>query len=283
MFSTLLSSALLFYHVQVPVTDMHENPSVDSAIISQAIFSEEVQILHTQEDWIHIQMGEDGCSGWTRSDAILERMSAYADCTCVTPIVQVNRLAAHVYRTPSTNCGAIMTLPFESRLEAVDPFEDLGSPWITIVLPDTTVAYIQRGDVITDIHPIAKEELSSFSQQFLNLPYTQGGRSSFGYDSSGFIQMLYQQIGFSIPKRVIDQFHWEGFEEISLEELTPGDLIFWGQTASDIQHVGMYIGKEQFIHTVAEEQQPWLRISQLDIPFYSGKEKWSFVIGKRVK
>jgi Cell wall-associated hydrolases (invasion-associated proteins) len=66
------------------------------------------------------------------------------------------------------------------------------------------------------------------SKRFLELPYTWGGRSSFGYDCSGFVQMLYRQMGIFIPRDAIDQMHWEKFTPIPIEEAQLGDLYFLG-------------------------------------------------------
>ncbi len=283
MLSLLLTSVFSFYQVQVPIAPMCQAPDVHSEVVSQAIFAEEVKILEADGDWVKIQTVEDSCSGWTKSDAVFGRESIYADCTCVTPIVEVNRLSAHVYDRQTTLYGPILTLPFESRLEAIDPFEEPDSPWIAIRLLDETPAFIQRGDVTADIHAIPKDELAAFSKRFLELPFTHGGRSSFGYDSSGFIQMLYKQIGSSLPRHVQEQFNWDGFEAVSIEALEPGDLIFWGPSESDIQHVGMFIGDKQFIHTTPKENQPWIRISDLGAPLYKGEQEWKFRAGRRLR
>jgi hypothetical protein len=283
MLSLLLTSVLSFYHVQVPMAPMRQAPGIQSEVVSQAVFAEEVKILETDGDWVKIQTVDDSYSGWTKSDAVIGRERIYADCVCVTPIVEVNRLAAHVYDRQSTLYGPIFTLPFESRLEALDPFEEPDSPWIAIRLPDETPAFIQRGDVTTDIHAILKDELAAFSKHFLNLPFTHGGRSSFGYDSAGFIQMLYKQIGSTLPRHVQKQFNWEGFEAVSINALEPGDLIFWGPSENNIQHVGMSLGHNQFIHTTPKENQPWVRISDLDAPLYKGVQEWKFRAGKRLR
>lgn len=283
MFSILLASALTFFHVQVPVVNIYEKPNDDSGVVSQAIFSEEVHVLHSENNWTQIQMPNDSGLGWIPTNTIFERTAAYADCTCMTPLVQVNSLAADIYRAPCTSDDAIMTLPFESRLESQDPFENPDSDWIQIFLPDSTPGYIQRCNIITDIRLLEKDELDSFSKKFLNVPFTQGGRSSFGYDDSGFTQMLYQQMGFSIPKSVVRQFHWENFEEISLDQLTTGDLIFWGQNADQIEHVGMSIGDGQFIHSATDEQQPRVKINMFDTPFYKSGKRWRYIVGKRIK
>ncbi|MCH9717001.1 MAG: C40 family peptidase, partial [Gammaproteobacteria bacterium] len=47
---------------------------------------------------------------------------------------------------------------------------------------------------------MTKDEMIFLSQKFLGCPYTWGGRSSFGFDCSGFVQMLYKEMGICLPR-----------------------------------------------------------------------------------
>jgi gamma-D-glutamyl-L-lysine dipeptidyl-peptidase len=272
MFLFLL--AAVFYQVQVPVASMHQAPDEKAQVISQANYSEEVKILETRDDWVRIETVDDHCSGWAKSEALLGRETLYADCTCVTPIVEVSCLGAPVYEGQSADAIPLLTLPFESRLEALDPFDHPDSAWITIRLLDDRLAYIQRKDITTEIHAIPKQDLAAFSHRFTHVPFTSGGRSSFGYDASGFVQMLYKQIGYMLPRQAREQFLWDGFETVPLDQLESGDLIFWGATPTNIQHAGLFIGDHQCIH--ADQQE----IGIGDLSFF---QEWPFCEGKRLK
>jgi hypothetical protein len=267
----LLAALLLFHYIQVPVATMREQPSVETKAVSQAIFSEEVKIVEVQEEWVKIAT-VDSCEGWIRKEMLLERDESYADCSCVKPLVEVKRLMAHVYKQPDVGYGPWFTLPFESRLEIASTYSE---DWLTVALPNGEQAYVQGADVSSDTHLLTKEELACFSLRFLNLPFTCGGRSSFGFDSSGLIQMLYRQMGFFLPRTLQEQFAWEGFEPIELQQLEIGDLLFWGASEKEIQQVGMCIADDQFIHVSLRNNQPWVRITNVeeerDWPFYSGR------------
>jgi hypothetical protein len=258
MLTLLLSSVLSFYHIQEPVATLYASPSLDAPAISQGAFAEAVTILDREEGWVKIQLNEDKGCGWAPEDAVCGREKAYADCTCVSPIVEVIRLAAPVYESPSLDAPILLTVPFESHLEADDPYQDPDNPWITVHLPNGTAAYLQRENVTTDIHAIPKEQLLELSQCFFHVPYLPGGRSSFGYDSAGFIQVLYKQIGLMLPSNVPEQFDSDDLEAIDIPE--PGDLLFW-----DTSHVGLYLGNRVFIHAC----EPEIQIDSLDTPPYN--------------
>ena len=283
MLSLLVSSLLVFHYVQAPIVTLREAPSDDAKTVSQAIFAEEVVVLESQGDWMKIETKDDKCAGWTHKAAITERDEAYADCSCITPLVEVTSLSASVYEDKDISNGPTFLLPFECRLEAIDPYDDPDCSWITLRLPDGGQAFIQRHDVTCDIHAISKEEIGEFSRRFLHVPFIGGGRSSFGYDSSGFIQMLYRNMGLTLPRHSHDQCEWEGFEEVSIEMCELGDLIFWGNSESDIQHVGMYLDDYQFIHASPFEEMPGVCISDLNAPLYNGVANWTFRVAKRLK
>lgn len=257
MLTLLLSSVLSFYHIQQPVATLYASPSQDAPAVSQGAFAEAVTILDREEGWVKIQLNEDKGCGWTQEEAVCGREKAYADCTCVSPIVEVTCLSAAVYENPSLDAPVLLTVPFESHLEADDPYQDPENPWIAVHLPNGTPAYVRRENVATDIHAIPKEQLLELSQRFLHVPYLPGGRTSFGYDSAGFIQMLYKQIGLMLPSNVREQFESDDLETIEIPE--PGDLLFWGTS-----HVGLYLGDRAFIHAC----EPCIQISSLDVPPY---------------
>ena len=107
----------------------------------------------------------------------------------------VKSLFASVYRETSiTKHQPLLTLPFEARLE-VSLSRRKRRRWIQVRLPDQREGWIQRGDVTLEATTHVQEEMLMFSRRFLGLPYQWGGTSTFGYDCSGFTQMLLRQTG----------------------------------------------------------------------------------------
>lgn len=266
MYSILL--AVLFTYINIPCADMREEASETSKMASQAIYSEKVEILQEQSDWAKIKT-TDNYSGWVKKKSLFQSKQPFPSSQNAV-VATVYRCAAHVYGVQDTEYGPMMTLPFESLLEVVDEFGNPEGRWIKVKLVDGTTAFIQRGDVSLGPILMGKPEMLSISMSFLGLPYTWGGRSSFGYDCSGFVQMLYRLMGIAIPRDSKDQAAWSGFQEVPIERMLPGDLIFFGSLAPKITHVGMYIGEGRFIHTSSRENKPYLRISRLSDHEWNG-------------
>lgn len=271
---------LVSHFVNVPVTDMRETPSDSAKVVSQAIYSERVDLITENAEWAQIQTS-DGYQGWVKKIALFQ-----TDNFPTTPnalIAKVNRCAAHLYHVNDTEYGPIKTLPFESRLEVIDQFGDLHGRWLKVRGVAGTLGYIQRGDIDLKNSKLTLQEALEFSKRFLDLPYTWGGRSSFGYDCSGFVQMVYRQMGIALPRDSKDQLKWEGFQEVALDSLQPGDLIFFGPAAPKVTHVVLYLGKDNFIHTSTKENKPYLRISHLVDPDWNGTGSLKFRTARRLK
>lgn len=261
------------YYIHTAVAPMRKYPKQEAEVVSQAYFSEEVLLIEKQENFSYVKTLIDQYPGWVENTSLLERKTSFPNSQIV---ATVQRHAAHIYATNDTIYGPFLTLPFESRLEVQSLPEDPSSRWIPITLLDGRSAYVQRGDVSFEEIKKTKNDLIEFSKRFLELPYTWGGRSSFGYDCSGFVQMLYRQMGVFIPRDAIDQMHWEGFSKIPLLAADTGDLIFWGQNEKAITHVGMYLEKDQFIHATVAENAPYLRISSLSSSYWTENGHFSY-------
>lgn len=265
-----------FYYIIEPVADMRAAPERKAEMVSQTLFSEQVRLLDESKEWIKIETAIDQYQGWTERKNLCGRKQPLPSL-----FVTVARLAAHVYGEADTIYGPILTLPFESRLSLVD--DDGISRWIKVALPDGREVYVQRGDVKTEHRILTRSEMCRLSTFFLGLPYTWGGRSSFGYDCSGFVQMLYRQMGVFIPRDSAQQQAWRGFAKASIDQLDSGDLVFFGFSPDQICHVGLWLGEKTFIHAVAvTENAPYVRISSIEDAAWNGSGYYPFIAGRKI-
>ena len=250
------------FYINLPTISMREQPSHQSKIVSEALFAEHVQIHQTQDGWSQITTS-DGYPGWIPSDTLVMRQDPYM------PTLTVTRLAAHLYSTPSIEYGPWKTLPYGSRLMELERDQ---VRWIQVALPDGQVAFIQQGDVALEPPIEHKQDLVLFSERFLGIPYTWGGRSSFGYDCSGFVQMLYSKLGVQLERDAKQQARDVHMLTIAQEQLEPGDLLFFAKSPEHLMgHVGLYLGNGRFIHGSSRESMPWIRYSDLTDREWSGE------------
>lgn len=213
---------------------MRRTSGLEGEVISQAIYSEEVRVLRKEGNALQIQTDE-GYQGWVPAQTVLERepLSHAA--------LPLGSLFNHIYRVQDTRpFPPLTTLPYLSKVEV----ELTDQRWLNAKLIDGTPCFLQQGDLLKNasaVIPLAKK--------FLGLPYTWGGKSSFGFDCSGLIQTLFRSQGVILPRDAKDQASDSRLKTITQEEAGPGDLIFFGQK---IFHVGLIVGQDQFLHaTVA--------------------------------
>lgn len=88
--------------------------------------------------------------------------------------------------------------------------------------------------------------LLNMARQYVGVPYVWAGRSPSGFDCSGFIYYVFDQLGYGLPRMADGQF--EVGIPVSRNSLEPGDLVFFETYEPGPSHVGIYIGNDQFIH-----------------------------------
>lgn len=92
---------------------------------------------------------------------------------------------------------------------------------------------------------LIRSALISFAEQFIGNSYVWGGTSlTNGADCSGFVQSIYSEFGYSLPRIAQDQAY-VGMR-IPVSEAAPGDLIFYEKNG-EIYHVVISLGNGKTI------------------------------------
>lgn len=92
----------------------------------------------------------------------------------------------------------------------------------------------------------------SLAKQQVGKPYIWGGVGPDNYDCSGLVQYVYgQAAGVNMPRVTTDQVRVG--QTIPMDQLEPGDLIYWGSTTSPY-HVAIYVGNNQYVSAATPEQ-----------------------------
>jgi gamma-D-glutamyl-L-lysine dipeptidyl-peptidase len=259
LFAAALPNAVVLH----PVANMRSKPSLDAGVVSQAICGANVSVLGRQEGWWRVRTADD-YTGWMAPDS-LRAGPPYA---AAGRAASVRSLFAHIYREPDvTKHAPLLTVPFETRLEITAEPED-NRRWASVRLPDDRSGWVQTGDLSFTGAKLSVPEMLDFSKRFLGLPYTWGGTSTFGFDCSGFVQMLERQRGVSLPRDAQPQADWTGVAPVERRDLTPGDLLYFGESARRITHTGVYLGEGKFISSTTHET-PMVRIDRLDDPYWT--------------
>ncbi|MDP4127350.1 MAG: NlpC/P60 family protein [Bacillota bacterium] len=103
-------------------------------------------------------------------------------------------------------------------------------------------AYLEK------LHTDKVNVIINTAEKLIGVPYQWGGDTPNGFDCSGFVQYVFAQNGINLPRISRDQYTIG--TPVNFSDLQPGDLIFFSIAQNGlIDHVGIYIGNDQFINS----------------------------------
>lgn len=134
---------------------------------------------------------------------------------------------------------------------------------------------IQKDTSMTPARPVRKKGREDIgyiaartAERFIGIPYQWGGCTVVeGMDCSAFVRAVYNLCGVNIPRTSGEQY--KVGRGISREELEDGDLVFFSSNGQRITHVGIYVGKDRFVHAPRRGEN--IKISSLHENSYAKK------------
>jgi cell wall-associated NlpC family hydrolase len=115
---------------------------------------------------------------------------------------------------------------------------------------------------IADGYAIARTALA-----LRGVPYRLGGTDTRGFDCSGLVQYVFAIHGLGLPRIVRDQVRYGA--TVPLDALEPGDLVFFETDGSQVSHVGIAIGGDQFVH--APNARGVVRVNRLTAGYWGDR------------
>ncbi|AEG59144.1 C40 family peptidase [Desulforamulus ruminis] len=86
-----------------------------------------------------------------------------------------------------------------------------------------------------------------FAKTLIGSKYRSGGESPAGFDCSGYVRYVFKNFNIDLVHTAAGQYN--AGTVIKKEQLEPADLVFFNTGGSGINHSGIYIGNNQFIHS----------------------------------
>ncbi len=219
-----------------PILQIRSKPDETSELTNQVLFGEHFSVLNIENNWAYIRLTFDQYEGWT-------------DLNTITEITEEEYLAMQHHMKKLTLTSGIF-----NRIKKLSTGEEFfipaGSP-----LPffkDNVFKIKEIEFQLITGKPLTpklqeKTRVVELSRQFMNAPYLWGGRTYFGLDCSGFIQLIYRMSGCFLPRDTSQQIHY-GKTVNQLNEAHAGDLCFFHKGNNRVSHVGLYAGNNKIIH-----------------------------------
>lgn len=117
-----------------------------------------------------------------------------------------------------------------------------------------------------DADAASTSQLTQTAKQYIGIPYKYGGTTTSGLDCSGYTQLVFKKLGYSLNRTAASQYT-QG-SSVSKANLQTGDLVFFNTTGKTASHVGIYIGNGQFIHAGVSQG---VSIASLDSSYWKPK------------
>lgn len=139
--------------------------------------------------------------------------------------------------------------------------------------PAVSAAHPQKTEVQpqTPAETLEDDKIQEEMEKYLGIRYKRGGNSTKGFDCSGFVKQIYNEVfGIDLPHQSSEQSRFSLLTQISSEELKTGDLIFFsgGRKRKGINHVGIYLSDGRFIHAARTKG---VVVSRLNDPYWKAR------------
>ena len=96
-----------------------------------------------------------------------------------------------------------------------------------------------------------RNSVVEFASQFIGNPYVWGGTNlTEGADCSGFVQSIFKEYGYDLPRVAADQAQYG--TKIAVEDAQPGDLIFYAKNGY-VYHVVIYAGDGKTVEAMGKD------------------------------
>jgi cell wall-associated NlpC family hydrolase len=216
------------HRVVVPFADVHEMPDHNAPrgkMESQLVFGETFKVEVEANGWCRGYCVHDGYPGWVHKS----HLSPVA--LAATHIVTAAR--SHAYAGPTIKTPLIQTLSFGSKVRIVSEGEKFAQ------LEDGSWMYMRHLTSRNERH----DDYVATAKKFLETPYYWGGRSGFGIDCSGLVQVSLGRAGIKADRDTDLQTGTIGKTAESHPE--EGDIVFFPG------HVGIMVDEKNIIHANA--------------------------------
>ncbi|MCL6705965.1 NlpC/P60 family protein [Pseudomonas sp. R2.Fl] len=225
--------------VCVPVSGLRPRPDMGAGIDTELLLGEDLLVFDRAAGWAWVKAAADGYVGYLPEHCL--------DAAAPAPTHHVVVPRTFLYPIPDLRASGPVALSMGSRLAIVGEAETRGTRYLLT----------SDGKAVIAAHclPIGSwwsDDYVSVAGRFIETPYLWGGRSGFGIDCSGLVQLALQMTGRDAPRDSDMQAAGLG-EVIARDELRRGDLVFWKGHAGIMEDAETLLHANGHTMTVARE------------------------------
>jgi len=230
------------------VSNVRGKAEHSSELVTQVLMGTPLKVLETVEGWYKVETPEH-YTGWIDSFGLACFTNDEMENWKESPRYFYGMISGNVFSSTEKKASVISDLVLGDLF--VSEGESKG--FLRIKIPDGRIGFVRKSECIsfrnwTEHKPDVKKVIS-VAKEMLGSPYLWGGTSTKGVDCSGFTKNAYFSQGIILERDAWQQArNGEHPDFNKIENLQPGDLLFFGPSKQKIAHVGIYIGNTYYIH-----------------------------------
>lgn len=205
----------MIYRITNSTIPLRAKASDRSEMVNQLLYGELVTLLRSSGSWMYARSISDGYEGWLAME--------------YEPIQDEEQSMVLVER---------------------EGYLDQGAKGVLKLSPGSLVTQKEKETLtMTAIDEANGNEIDNIifnAKMFLNTPYLWGGRSLWGIDCSGLIQIIFSLSGLHIPRDAYQQAEFG--DSVEFDDSQTGDVAFFENPNSRITHVGILIDHDHILH-----------------------------------
>lgn len=215
--------------------------------VTQLLFGELIKVYEKRSSWYRIKLQADGYECWIDEKQFIFLSQRQYDVIKESKAAILNDLAEVIENAEN---GERMSILIGSQLSGFSKKNKS--------ISFGNLKFNFEGEAEEKLSLSSKAKLKENALLLLNSPYQWGGRTPFGIDCSGFVQLVYKLNGIQLPRDASQQASM-GQTLSFIEEAEEGDLAFFDNAEGTITHVGILLEGNRIIHASGK-----VRIDKLD-------------------
>lgn len=200
-------------------------------MVNQLLFGDSFNILDEHENWIKISTLHDNYEGWVERNQVdlLARNESNS--------AAKHNIVFSATATIKNVLGQSLTILQGSSVSILDDEIHTGEN-----------SYTLENGIIGEPMLFDQQNIIKIASTYLGCPYLWGGRSPFGIDCSGLVQIVFKMVNKLLPRDAWQQALHEGEFIDLIAEAKAGDVAFFDNEEGNIIHVGILAGEGRIIH-----------------------------------
>jgi len=219
--------------VNVSVCNIRSKNGHSQELATQSLLGTPIKVLQQKDNWFLIQTPDKYIAWLDHGGFVQVDEATYKEWISAPKVLFTNDFGFS-YESPDLQAQKITDLVAGNILKSIGTEKG----FIKVQYPDGRTAFVPEKNIVNYD------------------TWLWGGTSGKGMDCSGFTKTVFYLNGIQLARDASQQVHTGNLIETdeTLKNIVPGDLLFFGRKATPekkerITHVGIYMGKGEFIHS----------------------------------